>query len=115
MNTRSTDARTIASVSRAISAAGGSIVETYAKIGVFVVHSSNADFGKQIRATKGVATAGATRTAPLSLAGTTDEGAVQKLSGRREGRRRAGDARPGSRSRPTSGTCGRSALTRPRR
>ncbi|MFI6871817.1 S8 family serine peptidase [Streptomyces sp. NPDC050400] len=80
VNTRSTDARTIASVSRAISAAGGSIVETYAKIGVFVVHSSNADFGKQIRATKGVATAGATRTAPLSLAGTTDEGAVQKLS-----------------------------------
>ncbi|WP_338695101.1 S8 family serine peptidase [Streptomyces sp. Q6] len=80
VNTRSTDSRTIASVGRAISAAGGSIVETYAKIGVFVVHSSNPDFGKRIRAAKGVATAGATRTAPLSLAGTTDEGAVQKLS-----------------------------------
>ncbi|MYW66632.1 S8 family serine peptidase [Streptomyces sp. SID8379] len=80
VNTRSTDARTIASVGRAISAAGGSIVETYAKIGVFVVHSANPDFGKQIRAVKGVATAGATRTAPLSVAGTTEEGGVQKLS-----------------------------------
>ncbi|MGY0487366.1 S8 family serine peptidase [Streptomyces sp. WG-D5] len=80
VNTRGTDARTISSVSKAISAAGGSVVATYAKIGVFVVHSSNPDFGKQIRAAKGVLTAGATRTSPLSLAGTTDEGAVQKLS-----------------------------------
>ncbi|QNS07002.1 S8 family peptidase [Streptomyces xanthii] len=80
VNARSTDAHTIASVSKAISAAGGSIVETYAKIGVFVVHASNPDFGKQLRAAKGVASAGATRTSPLSLAGTTDEGAVQKLS-----------------------------------
>lgn len=80
VNTRGTDARTISSVAKAISAADGSIVETYAKIGVFVVHSSNPDFGKQMRAVKGVATAGATRTAPLSAAGTTEEGAVQKLS-----------------------------------
>ncbi|MFI0236964.1 S8 family serine peptidase [Streptomyces sp. NPDC016845] len=80
VNTRSTDGRTLASVGKAISEAGGSIVETYGKIGVFVVHSSNADFGKQIRRAKGVATAGATRTAPLTPAGTTDEGAVQKLS-----------------------------------
>ncbi|GAA2289742.1 S8 family serine peptidase [Streptomyces kunmingensis] len=80
VNTRSTDGRTLASVGKAISAAGGSIVETYGKIGVFVVQSSNPDFGKQIRKARGVASAGATRTAPLSLAGTTDEGAVQKLS-----------------------------------
>ncbi|MFI7388738.1 S8 family serine peptidase [Streptomyces sp. NPDC049813] len=80
VNTRGTDGRTLASVGKAITAAGGSIVETYRKIGVFVVHSSNADFGKQIRKARGVASAGATRTAPLSLAGTTEEGAVQKLS-----------------------------------
>ncbi|MFD8572799.1 S8 family serine peptidase [Streptomyces sp. NPDC059639] len=80
VNTRSTDARTIASVRKAISAAGGSVVETYAKIGVFVVHSANPDFGKRVRAAKGVASAGATRTAPLSVAGTTDEGKVQKLT-----------------------------------
>ncbi|MFJ9036599.1 S8 family serine peptidase [Streptomyces sp. NPDC102406] len=80
VNTRGTDARTLASVRKAISAADGSIVETYAKIGVFVVHSANPDFGKQLRAVRGVASAGATRTAPLSLAGTTDEGAAQKLS-----------------------------------
>ncbi|MBO1335179.1 S8 family serine peptidase [Streptomyces sp. VRA16 Mangrove soil] len=80
VNTRSTDARTIASVTRAISAAGGSVVETYAKIGVIVVHSSNPDFGRQVRAARGVASAGATRTAPLDAAATTDEGGVQKLS-----------------------------------
>ncbi|NEB81082.1 S8 family serine peptidase [Streptomyces sp. SID14478] len=80
VNTRSTDARTLTSVRKAISAAGGSIVETYGRIGVIVVHSDNPDFGKQIRAHRGVASAGATRTAPLTPAGTTDEGAVQKLS-----------------------------------
>ncbi|MEV3856598.1 S8 family serine peptidase [Streptomyces sp. NPDC050095] len=81
VNTRSTDGRTLASVQKAISAAGGSIVETYAKIGVIVVHSANPDFGKEMRKARGVASAGATRTAPLTAAGTTDEGAVQKLSG----------------------------------
>ncbi|MFD5589226.1 MULTISPECIES: S8 family serine peptidase [unclassified Streptomyces] len=79
VNTR-TDPRTIASVRQAIAAHGGSVVATYARIGVFVVHSANPDFGKEIRAVRGVQSAGATRTTPLSAAGTTDEGAVQYLS-----------------------------------
>ncbi|MCX4401648.1 S8 family serine peptidase [Streptomyces sp. NPDC059837] len=79
VNTR-TDHRTIASVEKAITAAGGTVVIAYEKIGVIVVHSANPDFGKQIRAVRGVQSAGATRTAPLTAAGTTDEGAAQMLS-----------------------------------
>ncbi|MEU1031403.1 MULTISPECIES: S8 family serine peptidase [Streptomyces] len=79
VNTR-TDHRTIASVEKAISAAGGTVVIAYEKIGVIVVHSANPDFGKRIRAVRGVQSAGATRTAPLTAAGTTDEGAAQMLS-----------------------------------
>ncbi|MFE2514690.1 S8 family serine peptidase [Streptomyces mirabilis] len=79
VNTR-TDHRTIESVEKAISAAGGTVVIAYEKIGVIVVHSANPDFGKRIRAVRGVQSAGATRTAPLTAAGTTDEGAAQMLS-----------------------------------
>ncbi|WP_406009740.1 S8 family serine peptidase [Streptomyces sp. NBC_00637] len=74
------DHRTIGSVKKAIAAAGGTVVATYDKIGVIVVHSANPDFGPRIRAVHGVQSAGATRTAPLSAAGTTDEGAAQVLS-----------------------------------
>ncbi|GAA1003122.1 peptidase S8 [Streptomyces sp. F-3] len=79
VNTR-TDHRTIARVQRAVAAAGGSIVETYDRIGVIVARSANPDFGARMRAVRGVQSAGATRTAPIEAAGTTDEGAVQYLS-----------------------------------
>ncbi|UXY26742.1 S8 family peptidase [Streptomyces sp. HUAS TT20] len=79
VNTR-TDHRTIEAVQKAIAANGGTVVATYDRIGVIVVHSANPDFGKRMRAVRGVQSAGATRTAPLSAAGTTDEGAVQVLS-----------------------------------
>ncbi|MGW7403965.1 S8 family peptidase [Streptomyces sp. NPDC054833] len=79
VNTR-TDHRTIGAVQKAIAANGGTVVATYDRIGVIVVHSANPDFGRQMRAVRGVQSAGATRTAPLSAAGTTDEGAVQVLS-----------------------------------
>ncbi|MET7651504.1 MULTISPECIES: S8 family serine peptidase [unclassified Streptomyces] len=71
---------TIRKVKQAVAEAGGTVVATYDKIGVLVVHSANPDFGPQIRAVRGVQSAGATRTAPLSAAGTTDEGAAQVLS-----------------------------------
>ncbi|MET8245554.1 S8 family serine peptidase [Streptomyces sp. NPDC005202] len=74
------DRRTIESVQKAVTAVGGSVVVTYDRIGVIVVHSANPDFAQQIRAVRGVQSAGATRTAPLSASGTTDEGAVQYLS-----------------------------------
>ncbi|MFG2935631.1 S8 family serine peptidase [Streptomyces sp. NPDC048282] len=79
VNTR-TDHRTIESVRRAITRNGGTIVVSYDRIGVIVVHSANPDFGSAMRAVHGVQSAGATRTAPLSAAGTTDESAVQVLS-----------------------------------
>ncbi|MGC0332870.1 subtilisin family serine protease [Streptomyces sp. SAI-170] len=79
VNTR-TDHRTIESVKKAIAAAGGSVVIAYEKIGVIVVHSANPDFGKQIRTVRGVQSAGATRTAPLTPASTTEEGAVDYLT-----------------------------------
>ncbi|MFF4897684.1 S8 family serine peptidase [Streptomyces sp. NPDC001068] len=75
-----TDHRTIASVRRAITRNGGTVVVSYDRIGVIVVHSANPGFGAAMRAVRGVRSAGATRTAPLSAAGTTDEGAVQVLS-----------------------------------
>ncbi|MFF8639202.1 S8 family serine peptidase [Streptomyces sp. NPDC015345] len=53
-------------VQRAIAKAGGDVVIAYDKIGVIVVHSANPDFAKTIRKAKGVDSAGATRTAPLS-------------------------------------------------
>jgi subtilisin family serine protease len=74
------DRRTIAAVKKAVPAAGGTVVTTYEKIGVIVVHSANPDFARQMRAVRGVQSAGATRTTPLTAAGTTDEGAAQFLS-----------------------------------
>ncbi|MEU0743191.1 S8 family serine peptidase [Streptomyces sp. NPDC006134] len=92
-----TDHRTIASVRKAIAAAGGSVVAVYEKIGVFVVHSANPDFGRQIRTARGVQSAGATRTAPLTAAGTTDEGAAQVLTEEQAARTaRASAAKTGS-------------------
>ncbi|MGW2227502.1 S8 family serine peptidase [Streptomyces formicae] len=51
---------------KAIAKAGGTVVIAYDKIGVIVVHSSEAGFAQTIRKAKGVQSAGATRTAPLS-------------------------------------------------
>ncbi|MFI2378853.1 S8 family serine peptidase [Streptomyces sp. NPDC018964] len=91
------DRRTIASVERAIAAAGGKVVVTYDRIGVIVVHSADPDFGEEIRGARGVRSAGATRTAPLTAAGTTDEGAADRLSDAEAARTRAASARtPGS-------------------
>ncbi|MFD7703891.1 S8 family serine peptidase [Streptomyces caelestis] len=91
------DRRTIASVERAIAAAGGKVVVTYDRIGVIVVHSADPDFGKEIRKARGVRSAGATRTAPLTAAGTTDEGAADYVSAAEAERTQAVSARtPGS-------------------
>ncbi|MBD0669454.1 S8 family peptidase [Streptomyces sp. CBMA156] len=79
VNTR-TDRHTIAEVQRAITAAGGTVVVSYDDIGVIVAHSAAPDFGRRLRAVRGVQSAGATRTAPLSAAGTTDQGPVRHLS-----------------------------------
>lgn len=52
---------------RGITAAGGTIVQRWPQIGVFVVHSSKASFVKTLRASKNtaIASVGPTRTAPV--------------------------------------------------
>ncbi|WP_030224291.1 S8 family serine peptidase [Streptomyces sp. NRRL WC-3626] len=96
VNTKA-DRRTIASVERAIAAAGGKVVVTHDRIGVIVVHSANPDFGKEIRRARGVQSAGATRTAPLTAAGTTDEGAANFVTAAEAARTKAVSAKtPGS-------------------
>ncbi|MER7779012.1 S8 family serine peptidase [Streptomyces sp. NPDC096191] len=79
VNTR-TDHRTIASVKRAIARTGGTVVATYDRIGVIVTHSAEPGFAAAMREVRGVRSAGATRTAPLTAAATTDQGAVQPLT-----------------------------------
>ncbi|WP_181766809.1 S8 family peptidase [Streptomyces albidus (ex Kaewkla and Franco 2022)] len=73
VNTKA-DAGTIKRVKKEIAKADGKVVTAYKQIGVIVAHSANAKFGDTMRAVDGVDTAGATRTAPLKAAGTTDVG-----------------------------------------
>ncbi|MFF7312483.1 S8 family serine peptidase [Streptomyces sp. NPDC008137] len=87
------DRRTIASVKKAIGAAGGSVVTTYERIGVIVVHSTNPDFAKTVRKARGVQSAGATRTTPLTAAGTNEEGAAQYLTDAQAARVEAASAK----------------------
>ncbi|MER7971230.1 S8 family serine peptidase [Streptomyces sp. NPDC096080] len=79
VNTRP-GASAVSSVSRAVRAAGGSVVAAYEKIGVIVAHSADPDFGRLMRGVRGVQSAGASRTTPVTAAATTDEGAAQVLS-----------------------------------
>ncbi|MFJ5027625.1 S8 family peptidase [Streptomyces sp. NPDC088560] len=79
VNTR-TDRRTIESVRREITRNGGSLVAGYDEIGVFVVHSSDPEFGARMRAVRGVDSAGATRNAPLPAQSTADMGTPKALS-----------------------------------
>ncbi|WP_086791668.1 S8 family peptidase [Streptomyces thermovulgaris] len=67
------------SVQKAIRKAGGTVVMAYDQIGVVVVHASDPGFARKIRKHPAVESAGATRTAPLSLQTTTQVGAPQVL------------------------------------
>lgn len=90
-----TDRHTLASVRRAITGAGGSVVETYDRIGVFVVHSANPDFALIIRKVPGVQSAGATRTAPLPAQSTTDVGTPKVLGAEEVAAAQAADTADG--------------------
>ncbi|MEU3250272.1 S8 family serine peptidase [Streptomyces sp. NPDC006997] len=83
---------TVASVKRAVAAAGGTVVTTHDKIGVIVAHSANPDFAAQLREVRGVQSAGATRTAPLAAAGTTDVGGADYLTAAEAARTEAASA-----------------------
>ncbi|MFF7329493.1 S8 family peptidase [Streptomyces sp. NPDC090306] len=67
-------------VKQAIARSGGTIVTSYDKIGVIVVHSSNAGFAAALRRVPGVDSAGATRNAPLPAQSTTDVGTPKALT-----------------------------------
>ncbi|GHD84598.1 S8 family peptidase [Streptomyces naganishii] len=69
-----------AHVKKAVAQAGGTIVTSYDRIGVIVVHSANPDFAVAMRKVPGVDSAGATRTAPLPAQSTTDLGAPRPLT-----------------------------------
>ncbi|WP_175408717.1 S8 family serine peptidase [Streptomyces sp. TRM64462] len=73
--------RYAASVKKAIAEAGGTVVTSYDAIGVIVVHSKNPRFAETMRTVRGVQSAGATRTAPLTPVATTDvDEAAQPLT-----------------------------------
>lgn len=67
-------------VKKAVADAGGTIVITYDRIGVIVVHSSNPDFAQSLRTVPGVQSAGATRNAPLATLSTTGTGTPKVLT-----------------------------------
>ncbi|NJQ02094.1 S8 family peptidase [Streptomyces zingiberis] len=71
-----------AAARKAIAKAGGTVVTAYDQIGVVVAHSADPDFARLIREAPGVRSAGATRTAPLRPAATTDVGAPKELTPR---------------------------------
>lgn len=68
------DAGAVAKAKKAVKNAGGDVTNTFKDIGVLVAHSTNPDFGAEVRAVDGIASAGATRTAPIKTAATTDVG-----------------------------------------
>ncbi|MFE6491358.1 S8 family serine peptidase [Streptomyces sp. NPDC057748] len=77
-----TGKRPSTTVKKAVGEAGGTIVISYDRIGVIVVHSSNPDFARTIRKVPGVRSAGATRNAPLAAQSTTEAGATRVLGAR---------------------------------
>jgi subtilisin family serine protease len=80
-------------VERAIEAAGGSVIESYAEIGVVIAQSDNVAFSTTLRAEKGIDSVGATRTAPVA---TTDPTyGVSDPLGKGKGEGKGKDARSG--------------------
>ncbi|MET8447101.1 S8 family serine peptidase [Streptomyces sp. NPDC005209] len=80
-----------AHVRKAIAEAGGTVVISYDRIGVIVVHSSNPDFAKTIRTVPGVESAGATRHTPLPAQSTTDVGTPKVLGAEQVANAQAAD------------------------
>ncbi|MEU5026787.1 S8 family serine peptidase [Streptomyces milbemycinicus] len=73
------DHGTVGEVKKAITASHGTVVTAYEQIGVIVAHSKDPAFAKTIRQVRGVQSAGATRTAPLTPAATTEVGRPEKV------------------------------------
>lgn len=76
--------RAAASAEQAVTRAGGSVVMAYEQVGVIVAHSANPDFARTLRRTRGVDSAGATRTAPLPAESVTDTDTPLRLTAREQ-------------------------------
>ncbi|WEV28500.1 S8 family serine peptidase [Streptomyces sp. 71268] len=87
------DKATVGKVKKEIAKAGGSVVASYPKIGVIVAHAPATGFAEKIRAVKGVQSAGATRTSPLTPAATTEVGKPEKVKAPRANAQSAAKAR----------------------
>ncbi|MCX2971307.1 MULTISPECIES: S8 family serine peptidase [Streptomyces] len=70
---------------KAIKKADGTVVTAWEEIGVIVAHSANPEFGDELRATRNIDSAGATRTAPLIPAATTDVGEPEYVKPPKQG------------------------------
>ncbi|WP_069172254.1 S8 family peptidase [Streptomyces griseus] len=71
---------TVKQVKKAITRAGGTVITSYDKIGVIVVHSKDPGFAASVRKVRGVVSAGATRTNPIVPQATKDIGVEQPLT-----------------------------------
>ena len=73
---------TSAHVKQKIAEAGGTVFQSYDRIGVIVAHSDAPDFAAKMRQVRGVESAGATRTSALPAQSTTDMDKPVALSSR---------------------------------
>ncbi|KAF4410002.1 MULTISPECIES: S8 family serine peptidase [Streptomyces] len=74
-----TDKGTFGKVKKAVKRSGATVVNAHPRIGVIVAHSTDPDFADTMRTVEGVQSAGATRTAPLRAAATTEVGRPEKV------------------------------------
>ena len=79
-------------VERAVQAAGGTVIESYAEIGVVIAQSDNAAFAQTVASEKAVLSVGATRTAPVAPTDLT-YGVSDPLAPGESGNRSANEAK----------------------
>ena len=66
INVEKVDGRQVDRVEKAVTTSGGAVIAAYDEIGVVVAQSDNVNFAASLRAERGVASVGATRTAPVA-------------------------------------------------
>lgn len=73
------DSGAVKKAKKAVKKAGGKVTSSFEDIGVVVAHSKNPEFAADVRKVEGIDSAGATRTAPIKTAATTDVGKPEYL------------------------------------
>jgi subtilisin family serine protease len=85
-------------VERAVAAAGGSVVASYAEIGVVIARSANTNFAAALRSEKAVDSVGATRTAAVAATDPTLDASDPLARGESGKGHRPGAGKPGPRT-----------------